>query len=191
MDVFIMSCVSRSNPSLPLFLPPSLHPSLAHLSSSVCVLHLADRDLISTLLSRRLRLVSRRRCVWGVCVCITLLCLHRPKPPHPPWWLRAGVAMGEGNGVWNLGQEEKEPLHISALFLTGPSAITVRLRCLYFLKLPSIFLLFLAPLVREAEAREIQFPGNLLSRTLVHIHLSVCPLLSPRPLDFLHRSLHL
>lgn len=52
MDVFIMSCVSHSNPSLHISLPPYLFHSLAHLSSSACVLHLADRDLISTLQPR-------------------------------------------------------------------------------------------------------------------------------------------
>ncbi|KAF3849781.1 hypothetical protein F7725_019500, partial [Dissostichus mawsoni] len=39
-------------------------------------------------------------------------------------------------------------------------------------------------LVQEPEAREIQFSGHHLSRILVHIHPSIRPLLSPRPLDF-------
>lgn len=74
---------------------------------------------------------------------------------------------------------EKEPLHDSALSLTGPPAITLPLRS----QTLSIFLLFLASLVQEPEARGIQFSGHPLSRILVRIHPSIHPLLSPRPLD--------
>lgn len=67
MDVFIMSCVSRSSP------PPThilllllLFHSLAHLSSSVCVLQLVDRDLILTLQPHCYSLSCEEGVLWFV-----------------------------------------------------------------------------------------------------------------------------
>lgn len=121
MDVFIMSCVSHSNPFLLLFLPPYLFPSLAHLSSSVCVLHLADRDLISTLQPRCYSL-SREEGVFGrVCVCVYVSPSSASTTrSHPSTFVaKARCSYGGvmGCGIW---AGEKEPLHNSALSLTGP-----------------------------------------------------------------------
>lgn len=90
-----------------------------------------------------------------------------------------------------FGQEKKSRATIQRLPLTGPcgdglpSPAALCCQTLF-----SAFLLFLASLLPEAEVREIQFSGHLLSRILVHIHPSVRPLLNPRPVDFLRRSLH-
>jgi len=91
MDVFIVSCVSHSSPFHPLLLPPSFSP-LAHLSCSVCVLHLADQDLILTLL------LCTTLYVWAHAYVSYLLPPISPPPPqatHQPLWQRPVVAMGE------------------------------------------------------------------------------------------------
>lgn len=159
--------------SFPPSLPPSmpLFPSQAHLSSSVCVLHLADRDLISTLLPRCYSL-SREEGVFG-CVCHPLL----PPPPEaipPPFVAKARCSYGGvmGCGIW---AGEKEPLHDSALSLTGPLAITLHRPTLSALRLPSISLLFFnLPSSKRQRREKSNFQGTFFHASLcTSIHLSV------------------
>lgn len=104
---------------------------------------------------------------------------------------RSKARFGNG-GVMEC--EEKETLHNSDFFFPlirpdgdypplPPRLSVCRLSFLFFL-------LFLAFLVLESEAVKSNFLGTFFHASLcTHIHLSIY-LLTLRPLDFLHRSLH-
>lgn len=171
MDVFIMSCASHSNPSLPLNLPPSFFPSPAQSSSSVCVLHLAD-GFLTVKLPAHFYSLSREE--FG---CVHLSHPVPPPPPGatpPPLRPRPVVALGGvmGCGIW---VREREARHDSAGSLTGLLTITPHLPLhSVFSDLPLFSCCFYPPSSERPRREKSNFQGTFFHASLcTSIHLSI------------------
>ena len=174
MDVFIMGCVSHSYPSLPLFLPPSLYSSLAHLSSSVCILHLADRDLISTPLPHCYSF-SQEAGLFG-CACVYV-------PPssssttqsHPSTFVaKARCSYGGGsNGVWNLGMRKRATPRFSAFSDRAPGDNPLSPLPLHSQTLLYFPVVFSLPCLRGQGERNPIFRAPSFTHPCAHP--SICP----------------